>query len=97
MNGFTSLTAQWSWRLARSDSVSELVNPCSSHAILSTRGRLSAPQPRSSILTNPRAKFKSLPPREQAIEKSYSAKQIDGLKRVFEAHGMILTGPPLDG
>jgi hypothetical protein len=39
-------------------------------------------------------KFKDLPTREQAIEKSYTAKQIDGLKRVFEAHGMI--APPLD-
>ena len=42
------------------------------------------------------AKFKDLPTREQATEKSYTAKQIDGMKRVFEAHGMIVTGPPLD-
>ena len=42
------------------------------------------------------AKFKDLPTREQAIEKNYTVKQIDGLKRVFEAHGMIVTGPPLD-
>src|SRR3984885_16329916 len=42
------------------------------------------------------AKFKNLPTREQAIEKSYTAEQIDELKRVFEAHGMIVTGPPLD-
>jgi len=42
------------------------------------------------------AKFKDLPTREQAIQKSYTAKQKDGLKRVFEAHGMIVTGPPLD-
>ena len=42
------------------------------------------------------AEFKELPTREQAAEKSYTAKQIDGLKRVFEAHGMIVTGPPLD-
>jgi DNA-binding transcriptional MerR regulator len=42
------------------------------------------------------AKFKGLPTREQAIEKSYSAEQIDGLKRVFEAHGMTVTGPPLE-
>src|SRR6266403_6171317 len=42
------------------------------------------------------AKFKNLPTREQAIEKSYTAQQIDGLKQVFEAHGMIVTGPPLD-
>jgi DNA-binding transcriptional MerR regulator/uncharacterized cupin superfamily protein len=42
------------------------------------------------------AKFKDLPTREQANEKSYTAEQIDGLKRVFEAHGMIVTGTPLD-
>src|SRR6516225_4913003 len=42
------------------------------------------------------AKFKDLPTREQAIEKSYTAKQKAGLTRVFEAHGMIVTGPPLD-
>jgi DNA-binding transcriptional MerR regulator len=42
------------------------------------------------------AKFKDLPTREQAIEKSYTAQQKEGLKRVFEAHGMIVTGPPLD-
>ena len=42
------------------------------------------------------AKFKDLPTREQANEKSYTADQIDGLKRVFEAHGMIVTGPPLN-
>ena len=32
----------------------------------------------------------------KANEKSYITEQIDGLKRVFEAHGMIVTGPPLD-
>jgi glyoxylate utilization-related uncharacterized protein len=42
------------------------------------------------------AKSKDLPTREQATEKSYTAEQIDALKRVFEAHGMIVTGPPLD-
>ena len=42
------------------------------------------------------AKFKDLPTREQANEKSYTAQQVDGLKRLFEAHGMIVTGPPLD-
>jgi len=42
------------------------------------------------------AKFKDLPTREQAIEKSYTTEQVDGLKRLFEAHGMIVTGPPLD-
>ena len=41
------------------------------------------------------AKFKDLPTREQTNEKSYTAEQIDGLKRVFEAHGMIVTGTPL--
>ncbi len=42
------------------------------------------------------AKFKNLPTREQANEKSYTAEQVDGLKRVFEAHGMTVTGPQLD-
>src|SRR5215813_9664536 len=42
------------------------------------------------------AKFKDLPTREQAIEKTYTAEQKDGLKRVFEAHGMIVTGAPID-
>jgi DNA-binding transcriptional MerR regulator/uncharacterized cupin superfamily protein len=42
------------------------------------------------------AKFKDLPTREQANEKSYTSEQIDGLKKVFEAHGMTVTGPPLD-
>lgn len=41
------------------------------------------------------AKFKDLPTPQQAIEKSYSAEQIDGMKRLFEAHGMMVTGPPL--
>jgi mannose-6-phosphate isomerase-like protein (cupin superfamily) len=41
------------------------------------------------------AKFKGLPTREQAIEKSYTGQQIEGLKRVFESHGMTVTGPPL--
>jgi DNA-binding transcriptional MerR regulator len=42
------------------------------------------------------AKFKDLPTREQAIDKSYTAEQKDGLKQLFEAHGMIVTGPPLN-
>jgi DNA-binding transcriptional MerR regulator len=42
------------------------------------------------------AKFEELPTSEQALEKSYTPQQIDGLKRVFEAHGMTVTGPPLD-
>lgn len=41
------------------------------------------------------AEFEQLPTREQAINKTYTTEQIDGLKRVFEAHGMIVTGPPL--
>jgi DNA-binding transcriptional MerR regulator/quercetin dioxygenase-like cupin family protein len=42
------------------------------------------------------AKFKELPTREQAIGKTYSDEQIDGLKRLFEAHGMVVTGPPME-
>jgi len=42
------------------------------------------------------AEFEHLPTREQAIEKSYTAEQTDKLKQVFEAHGMTVTGPPLD-
>src|SRR6185295_6907606 len=41
------------------------------------------------------AKYKGLPTRDQAINKSYTAQQIDGLRRVFEAHGMTVTGPPI--
>ena len=41
------------------------------------------------------AKYEGLPTREQAIEKTYSADQLDGLKQLFEAHGMKVTGPPL--
>jgi DNA-binding transcriptional MerR regulator len=41
------------------------------------------------------AKFKDLPTREQAIQKSVTAEQKSGLMRVFEAHGMTVTGPPL--
>ena len=40
-------------------------------------------------------RYKELPTREQTIQKSYTREQIDGLKRVFEAHGMTVTGPPL--
>jgi DNA-binding transcriptional MerR regulator len=42
------------------------------------------------------AKFKDLPTPEQAIAKNYRAEQVNGLKQVFEAHGMDVTGPPLD-
>jgi len=41
------------------------------------------------------AKFKDLPTREQAINKTYTDEQINAMKRLFEAHGMVLTGPPL--
>jgi DNA-binding transcriptional MerR regulator len=41
------------------------------------------------------AGYSGLPTRQQAIEKSYTAEQIDGLRRLFEAHGMTVTGPPL--
>ena len=41
------------------------------------------------------AKFKGLPTREQIVEKTYTPEQIEGLKRLFEAHGMKVTGPPL--
>jgi DNA-binding transcriptional MerR regulator len=41
-------------------------------------------------------KFKDLPTREQVISKSYTAEQLNGLRRVFEAHGMTVTGPPLE-
>src|ERR1041385_1495097 len=42
------------------------------------------------------ATHKDVPTPEQAIEKSYTAEQIDGLKRVFDAHGMSVTGPGLN-
>ena len=42
------------------------------------------------------ATFKGVPTPQQAIEKSYTAEQIDGLKRVFDAHGMTVTGPGVD-
>jgi len=41
------------------------------------------------------AKFENLPTREEALENRYTADQKDGLKRLFEAHGMTLTGLPL--
>jgi len=41
------------------------------------------------------ATLKDVPTPEQAIEKSYTAEQKDGLRRVFEAHGMTVTGLPL--
>ena len=41
------------------------------------------------------AKFKELPTREQAINKTYTEEQKIAMKRLFEDHGMVLTGPPL--
>ncbi len=41
------------------------------------------------------AKWKELPTREQTINKNYTDEQKIGMKRLFEDHGMILTGPPL--
>jgi DNA-binding transcriptional MerR regulator len=41
------------------------------------------------------AKFKELPTREQALNKTYTDEQKNAMKRLFEAHGMVLTGPPL--
>jgi len=41
------------------------------------------------------AKFKELPTREQAINKTCTDEQKNAMKRLFEAHGMVLTGPPL--
>ena len=41
------------------------------------------------------ADLKELPTREQAINKTYTDDQKIAMKRLFEAHGMVLTGPPL--
>jgi len=41
------------------------------------------------------AKLRELPTREQAMNKTYTEAQRIALKQVFEAHGMVLTGPPL--
>jgi DNA-binding transcriptional MerR regulator len=43
------------------------------------------------------ARYKDLPTRQQATENNITAEQIEGLKRLFEAHGMTVTGPPLTG
>jgi hypothetical protein len=40
------------------------------------------------------AKLKELPTREQAINKTYNVDQKIALKQGFEAHGMVLAGPP---
>ena len=41
------------------------------------------------------AQLKDLPTREEAINQTYTDEQKHAMKRLFEAHGMILTGPPL--
>ena len=41
------------------------------------------------------ANLKDLPTREQAINGTYTGEQKNEMKRLFETHGMILTGPPL--
>ena len=41
------------------------------------------------------SKYKGLPTGEQAINKSYTTEQRDGFMRIFEAHGMTVTGPAL--
>jgi len=42
------------------------------------------------------AEYRDLPTREQAIAKSISDDQKQELTQVFEAHGMVVTGPPLE-
>jgi len=41
------------------------------------------------------AKFKDLPTQDQVINKAYTEAQKQSLNKLFEAHGMVLTGPPL--
>jgi DNA-binding transcriptional MerR regulator/uncharacterized cupin superfamily protein len=41
------------------------------------------------------AKWENLPTREEAINRTYTEEQKIGMKRLFEDHGMVLTGPPL--
>lgn len=41
------------------------------------------------------ATFKDLPTREEAISGDFTEEQTNGMMRIFEQHGMILTGPPL--
>ena len=41
------------------------------------------------------AKLKDLPTRDQAIRKSITTQQKEEMMRVFQAHGMTVTGPPL--
>jgi quercetin dioxygenase-like cupin family protein len=41
------------------------------------------------------ANFKELPTRDEAINRTYTDEQKIAMKRLFQAHGMVLTGPPL--
>ena len=41
------------------------------------------------------AKFKELPTREQAINKTFTDEQKSAMEQLFKDHGMVLTGPPL--
>lgn len=40
-------------------------------------------------------KYKDLPTGEQAVNRTYTDEQINTMKRLFEDHGMVLTGPTL--
>ena len=40
-------------------------------------------------------KYKDLPTGEQAVNRAFTAEQISTMKRLFEEHGMVLTGPGL--
>ena len=39
--------------------------------------------------------FKTLPTREDVINKAYTEEQVQALDRLFNDHGMDLLGPPL--
>jgi len=41
------------------------------------------------------AKYEDLPTAEQAINRTYTDQQVTAMKRMFEDHGMVLTGPGL--
>src|SRR4051794_25309318 len=41
------------------------------------------------------ARYEDLPTREQAVNETYTDEQEKAMGRLFEAHGMVLTGPPL--
>jgi mannose-6-phosphate isomerase-like protein (cupin superfamily) len=41
------------------------------------------------------AKYEDLPTGEQAVNRTYTDEQVNAMKRMFEDHGMVLTGPAL--